>query len=205
VFAELIAQCEQRDDRAHIGFAFANRAWLWSAKGQVERTVEDLRCVIQVARELGQATVERIGTYNLAEDRLWEGELDEALHLSHRCLALQRGHGEGTTTFDRLLIARILAARGERRELASMLASLEADDVSEDDALTLEVLRAVASGAAAPKWDEVLAASDRLAPAQRLELAWLAARHGQLSGVRRITVRELASRDPIWSRRIEEF
>src|SRR4029077_20652574 len=105
VFSELIELCRERNDRFHLAAAYGNRAWLWTGRGEVHRTEEDLRSVIQLARESGQAHFERTATHNLAEHRLWENELDEALQLARRGLALQSQAGEGTTVPDRLLLA----------------------------------------------------------------------------------------------------
>ena len=56
--------------------------------------------------------MERAATYNLAEDRLWQGALDEASLLAGRSLALQRDQAEGVPTVDQLLVARIQAMQG---------------------------------------------------------------------------------------------
>ena len=98
----MIPLCEAHDDRFHLGVAYANRSWLWSVQGETERCNEDLRTVIQLAREIGQAQVERIATYNLGEALLWQGSLDEALQLARRSEALQLGHGEGAAKLDQL-------------------------------------------------------------------------------------------------------
>jgi tetratricopeptide (TPR) repeat protein len=207
VFAQMIQLCEARGDRFHLGACYANRAWLWSARGEVDRTASDLRVVIQVAREIGQATLERIGTYNLAEDRLWQGSLEEALHLARRSLAIQRGHGEGTERWDQLLVARILAAFGDRAgELASLLDVLEAGELDPGDRAMVRVLRCAAGDHAADEWRNALDDGDSILPLdRRLELAHLAIRRGMLPAERRDQVRELATRHPIWLRRLDEL
>jgi tetratricopeptide (TPR) repeat protein len=205
VFADLIERCDQRGDRFHLGAAYGNRAWLWSALGEVDRTAEDLRLVIQLAREVGHAMLERAATYNLAEDRFWQGAVDEATQLARRSIALQQSHGESATRFDRLLLARILAARLERPELAELLAKLATEESSDDERVVLATLQAVASDADAATWESVLASVDVLDPAQRLELSHLAARAGHLTGARRTEILALVNVDPIWSRRIGEF
>jgi tetratricopeptide (TPR) repeat protein len=133
VFAATIARCEKLGDRYHLGAALGNRAWLWSARGEIARTDEDLRNVIQIARENGNAQLERAATHNLAEHLLWEGDAETAVQLARRALALQQRAGEGTTHPDRLLLARILAARdaqsghssrpGSRRSISSSASS----------------------------------------------------------------------------------
>jgi tRNA A-37 threonylcarbamoyl transferase component Bud32 len=197
VFAEVIAECEQAGDRLHLGAAYANRAWLWGELGKVERTHEDLRQVIQIARELGQATLERIGTHNLAEELLWLGALGEALQLARRCYAIQRAHGEATTIPDRMLLARVLAARGDAGELAQFLNTLAADPLSTEDAIVVDCLRG--------NWDALARAGDSLSPPIRIEVAHLAARAGRLDDAARAAIRELARSHPIWQHRLDEL
>ena len=204
VFAEMIEKCRLLDDRYHLGAAYGNRAWLWSARGEVERTEEDLRLVIQLAREGGQPQLERASTHNLAEHRLWQGELDEALQLARRGLALQTHGGEGTTHPDRLLVARVLAARGDREELADVLTTFAADEaLDQTDSVTLAILRAVATVADEAGWRAAVVGLDSVFQHLRLELARLA--RGHLDPIMRAEVIELARRDPIWSRRIGEL
>jgi tetratricopeptide (TPR) repeat protein len=207
VFDEVIARCRKADDRFHLAAAFANRSWLWSARGEIERMQNDLRELIQLARETGLAALERIGTYNLTEDRLWRGALDEALALARRSLALQSRAAEGSTRPDRMLLARVLAARGDRDELVAVLASF-AGEPPGDDALELAILRATVEP---QTWDAALAflagapRPELYAVALRLELLYLVARAGRLDhGLRAEAVR-LAAGDPFWARRVDEL
>jgi tetratricopeptide (TPR) repeat protein len=201
-FSAVIALCERTADRAHLGFAYANRAWLWEARGALDRSRADLRHVIQLARELGQATVERTGTHNLAESLLWTGELDEALRLARRCLAIQQAHAEGSTHVDRQLLARVLAARGDRDELTQLVATFDpVDAIRDEDTLITAALRAVLGG----DWRPIVAAIDLAFVQLRLEVAQLAAREGQLTEPTRTHLVELARTDPIWSRRAHEL
>ncbi|MEJ7598563.1 MAG: hypothetical protein WKG01_11700 [Kofleriaceae bacterium] len=205
MFSQLIARLDARGDRFHLGAAYGNRAWLWSALGEVERNADDQRIAVQLAREVGHALLERAATYNLAEDRLWQGASDEAVRLARRSLALQQSHGEGASRFDRLLLARILAARLERRELGELLITLTTEDQPPDERIVLGVLSAVAEDADNARWETALAEVDTLDAAHRLELAHLAAITGHLSGDRRTDIIALASIDSIWSRRLTEF
>ncbi len=203
VFADLISLCETRDDRLHLGAAYANRAWLWSKRGAVERTADDLRVVIQLAREIGQATLERIATYNLAEDRLWQGALDEAVQLARRSLALQRGHGEGDDNLDLLLLGRVLAAREELRELGEVISMIDRETVSPSDRLVLAVLECASEERDAGDWSSAFGATRELGSDLRLELGYLVARSGALDPSTRDELRELAHQHPIWSRRTD--
>jgi len=209
VFTQLLSDCEEQGDRFHLAAAYGNRAWLWSARGAIERITDDLRVATQLAREAGHAYMERNVTHNLAEHLLWENHLDEALQLARRGLSLQQRAGEGATSLDRLLLARVLAARGELEELREVLATFTADErAGEDEAAgdkTIEVLQAIASGADASAWRAALADTERLFVQMRLELWQLAARHGQLSPELRSCALELARTDPVWARRVDEF
>ncbi len=201
VFDEMIAHCVAHDDRFHLAAAYGNRAWLWSARGELERTSADLRLATQLARETGMAHFERVSAHNLAEQLLWRGQLDEALPLARRGLALQTKTGEGTTGPDRMLLARILAARGDRGELDLVLATFANEETSGDEAAVLGVLRIVAGDRAAPMWDIALAATDEVFVQLRLEIWHLAARHHALDEDRRGRARDLAAADPVWRHR----
>ncbi|MBS1124106.1 MAG: hypothetical protein H6Q90_6334, partial [Deltaproteobacteria bacterium] len=205
VFGEMIADCEARGDRFHLAAAYGNRAWLWSARGQIERTAADLRLAIELARESGQAHFERVATHNLGEHLLWENQLDEALQLARRGLALQTRAGEGTTRPDRLLLARILAARGELEELAQLVDTFATEAIDEDEGMVIGVLRALLSHGDSAMWDTALAVTTGLYVQLRLELWMLAAHQGRLREDLRAQWIEAAGADPIWSRRIGEL
>ncbi len=204
VFAEMIESCTARGDRWHLAAAYGNRAWLWSARGDIDRTEQDLRLVIQLARESGQAHYERVATHNLAEHRLWRAQLDEALQLARRGLALQ-SHAEGTTRPDRLLLARVLAARGDLDELMEVLATFDReDDLGEEDATVVRLLRGIAAGDTTAI-GEAVPAIHGLFQQLRLELGLLASKVHALPAADRDVLLELARTDPIWTHRIAEL
>ncbi|MEO8552269.1 MAG: hypothetical protein ABI678_19970, partial [Kofleriaceae bacterium] len=204
LFAGVIAACAQRDDRFHQAAAYGNRAWLWSARGATERSAEDVRVLIQLAREVGAATLERAGTYNLAEDRLWQGAHDEALQLARRSVAIQASAGD-STRWDRILLARVLAAAGDTGELRDVLATLVPEDLAADERTVVDLLTAAADEADAARWDQLLALTLEMTGAQRLELLHLAAQHGHLGATFRGSVADLVAGNPIWAPRAHEF
>jgi tetratricopeptide (TPR) repeat protein len=207
VFANLIADCEALNDQINLALAYGNRAWLWSARGEVDQTANDLRLAGQLAREVGAAYVERAATHNLAEQLLWIGDLDEAIQLARRSLALQQ-RAEGNTSADTLLLARVLAARGEIVEMTEHLNKLttaRAGDNASAGEAALDVLRAIAVHGSAEMWDAALTDSEEIFVHQRLELWQLAHRHGHLSEERRAAAESLAQGDPVWVRRVHEF
>ena len=199
VFRALISECSVRDDRFHLGAAYGNRAWLWSAKGESDRSAADLRLVIQLAREVGHAMLERAATYNLAEDLLWQGDLDNALALGRRSCAIQAGHGEGASRFDQLLIARILAAQGANDEMASIVRQLDSSQMDADERAMLRVLELLlVKDDAISAWASVMAEARRLPESQELELYWLALRHGVIAQDFVDRIRVLALKNTIW-------
>ena len=206
VFDRVIPMCEAEGDKFHLGAAYTNRGWLWSSSGDLVRCAEDLELVIQLAREIGQASLERMATYNLAEARLWHGSLDEALRLARRSEAVQRAHGEGAAHFDQMLIARILAARGDDAELAMMLNVLSRTPLGSADQVVVDVLGCAARRAPAEEWDLALSAAEReLGDDLKLELAHLAARRGKLGDPHRAHAAERALAHPIWVGQISAF
>ena len=106
-----------------------------------------------------------------------------------------------------MLLARVLAARGDRDELAPLLATLAAEPAG-DDATELAILRATVEP---EMWDSALAALgtgkslELYAVSLRLELYHLAARAGRLGEELRQEAARLAATDPFWSRRVGEF
>jgi tetratricopeptide (TPR) repeat protein len=191
-FDELIPLCRENDDRFHLGVAYANRSWLWSVQGETERCNEDLRTVIQLAREIGHAQVERIATYNLGEALLWQGQLDEALRLARRSESLQLGHGEGAAKLDQLLIARVLAARGDTADLAHILQILANQALSPNEQAVFDILRG-------DRWEDLLR-SEHLSVENKLELGQLALRAGVLDEERRQELAALQAAHPLWAK-----
>jgi hypothetical protein len=171
----------------------------------VERAAEDLRLAIQVAREAGLPSLERVSTWNLAEDRLWQGSLEESLQLARRSLALQAAHGRSGTLPDRMLLARILAARGDRGELPALLDELVSELPDGPERAMLDLLAASMTEATPARWAELLAQIDPLEPGARLELLHLAARHNALRDEDRAQLAELVERAPIWGARVHEL
>jgi tetratricopeptide (TPR) repeat protein len=116
-FDEVIARCERVGDRLHLGGAYQNRLTIRLMREDPEGAVSDLRTAVALARELGNAYLERGPAHNLAELLYWGGELDEALPLALRAWELQQRFFEASAAPDyALLVARIHCARGELGE-----------------------------------------------------------------------------------------
>lgn len=206
VFANVIADCIARNDRFHLAVAYVNRTWLWSASGDIARTESDLAQVIQLAREGGLALIERSGTHNLAEHRLWLGQYEDALVLARRGLALQSTAGEGGTQTDRLLLGRALATVGELDELARILTTFTSDDcLTNDELISLNFLRAIARGDHKALVDAAEHLNEVSFVQLRLELGLLAIVRGAVDEPQRRHLVQAAETDPIWKLRIEMF
>src|SRR5262249_37495043 len=121
VFRELIALCEQLDDRFHLGVAYANRIILWTTLGQVERAEVDLGTAMQLARETAHGAAGGLATPHPGGAGPWLGAPGGGGGPGRRGLALQRGHGGGAILFGQLPVARVLAARGELGEAGGLL------------------------------------------------------------------------------------
>jgi tetratricopeptide (TPR) repeat protein len=124
-FEQVIALCEEDGDRLHLCAAYSNRSFLWSAKRSLSGLISDLRRTLELARELGQPMAERVAAHNLAEYLHWNGKSNRALSLARRAQALQR-FLPAPVPSDALLLARIHAARGERAQAHTVLASARA-------------------------------------------------------------------------------
>ncbi|MBK7534951.1 MAG: protein kinase [Myxococcales bacterium] len=113
-------------DDFHFGALLVNRIMLWSARGEIERGIKDLREAIRYAREHGQAALERGGSYNLAEELLWSNQFEDAFKHAQRSKTLQERHGTTSAVTDMLLVLRIAAARKDREMVAQGLATIPA-------------------------------------------------------------------------------
>jgi eukaryotic-like serine/threonine-protein kinase len=194
------AACDQSGDKFHFAALLVNRITLWSACGEIERGVADLREAIHLAREHGQAMIERSGAYNLAEVLLWRNQLDESFEMAQRSLSLQKRYGSRAAIPDLLLTLRIAAARNgvddrERIEagLAELPEALNAVDECFRAALTTWLVPTREA------WSEVLARADKVLDVdQAIELSWLAMNAGVLEPKLVEEYLKVARRHPIW-------
>ncbi|KYF47376.1 hypothetical protein BE04_11670 [Sorangium cellulosum] len=103
-----------------------NRVVLWALKKELPRATADLRRAIALAREIGNPWLERVATYNVAELLYWSDQQDEALSLARRAHTLEQRFVDRPVPECSLLLARILAARGELGEARRLLAWIAA-------------------------------------------------------------------------------
>jgi hypothetical protein len=218
-FEQVIALCEEAGDRLHLCAAYSNRSFLWSAKRSLSGLISDLRRTLELARELGQPMAERVAAHNLAEYLHWNGKSNRALSLARRALALQR-FLPAPVPSDALLLARIHAARGERAQAHSVLASARAlwqsasPSRSEEIAMRmLDLFLAEEHGARElAAWNELVAAAGAELPGEELlELYYFracaaaSARCWQ-DAARVVTdARDLLSEYPVWQEPFAEL
>ncbi len=211
VFAEIIRACEATGDTLHLCSAYNVRGWMWIKREAFERALDDRRRATALARELGNAAMERSCAYNQAEMLLWCGDTGAALPLARRAQDLQRRF-IGATAVDGLLVARILIARGEHATAAAELAAARGQDEGElQPMMRMHFdLVATASSAAAPSaaWDALVAAATEVNSIHELfevlHVAIVAAlAHADLDQAERrlVSARAAAVGSPMWRER----
>ena len=164
-FDEAIALSEATGDSLHRCAAYANRAFLWSARHAPDRLEADLREAVQIAREIGQPTLERGAVHNLAEHLHWSGAHREALPLARRGVELQQRFLDRAVPEDRLLLARVAAACGDHAAaLEAIRATREASELGPAHRLVVEMVEAAQSGAPLPAWERLAQRAARLLP-----------------------------------------
>ena len=218
VFAETLALCEKERDRFHQCAVHANRMFLWTAQKKPGRAEEDLRAAMQLARELGNPSPERVASHNLAELLYRSGEEEECLALARRSRALQERFWQNLPE-DALLLARIHAARQEYDRARHELDWLErecrpesSDPIVRSLFRTVKLAVAEASGKrpSPDGWDALLAEARQAIPAEELiEVLWWRARTA-IAGRRWDEARHALAEaqdhlvdSPVWTRRIE--
>ncbi|MCG8417851.1 MAG: protein kinase [Proteobacteria bacterium] len=180
-FGEVIALCERTGDRFHLCTAYCNRVILSSVKKAVQDIAQDLRRAVKLAREIGQPTLERIATHNLAEFLHWSGCHSEALRLARRAYALQRFLPEPTPP-DALLLARIHAALDHVDEARQMLEEVRSLAYSKRLTRFEQIATAVldltlSEQSSSSAWDELLRIARRNLPGEEfLEMLFFCAR-----------------------------
>jgi tetratricopeptide (TPR) repeat protein len=169
---EVIALCEEHRDDLHLAVAINNRALLRACLGDRAGMLADMERGLALARRLGQAMLELVSRYNLAE---YLGLMDDAAeaepHL-RRALEIDRrlNAGAGRPLVD-LLAARLSLCRADEPGARATLGHIRAHQAharaaGHHDALMVPAEEALcdavelALGAAdAPVWDALEARS----------------------------------------------
>lgn len=173
-YQELISLCEKTGDTLHLCAAYANKGLVWT-EDSLSRVTHDLNQAIDLARQVGQPTLERNAAHNLAEFLHRSGEHKEALSNAHRSYALQRFLPE-PAHIDTILLARIHAALEQFDALGQLVS--ETHKLAETLPLTpseqlslsmLELILAEAQGKRDPdRWRELTERAKQQLPGEEL-------------------------------------
>ncbi len=186
-FDQVIAEAEARGDLWHAAAALGNRAVLWHGRKDLERLFADLMRTMQLGREIGEATIEFLAVYNLAESEYVLSRLDPARDHARRALELSKqlyGETNREVNVCQLLLARIalyegdFAAAGEhakkiRARTAEALAAGEPEAELEPNLqLLFEMTELAVAGAPLESWHALVARTQaiELQPMEEVEL-----------------------------------
>jgi tetratricopeptide (TPR) repeat protein/predicted Ser/Thr protein kinase len=124
-FCRVVPLCEEHGDKLHLGAAIANRAMLWAHRNDKAKLLADLERLLSLAREIGNWRIEQQAHFHLALFRRWLGDADSAERDIRCAIELEDRHfGANARPESRLLLARILVARGEMKAAAAVLDSI---------------------------------------------------------------------------------
>ncbi|MFT3767981.1 MAG: protein kinase [Minicystis sp.] len=177
----VVALGEEHGDRLHLGSALNVRGMLWGNLGDKAHLVADMERSLAIARELGQASLELMGEFNLAEFLLFMDDAAAAAPHVRRAQALDRRiSGDAGRADVALLEARLRLYRGEHAEAAAIVARLRAREAAaraRGEALLVpsdEVLCAMIDlslgDAPAADWDALEARAAQSVAQERLEV-----------------------------------
>ncbi|WP_235880006.1 serine/threonine-protein kinase [Polyangium aurulentum] len=221
-FDEVIALSNAEDDLPHLGAAYGNRVALWMAKNEPAGAVDDLQRAIEIARQVGNPTLERVAAYNVAMLLLWADRPAEALPIARRARLLEERFGDRPVPSCSLLLARILLFTDEVEEARTLVAWVDErcppsptdPDVKPYIVAYHRMLKLVLDGAAGADgagWDEALAFSDNLTVEEVLEISYWRTRGALAAGRRREAEEALAlaaerrGNCPMWRDRFTEL
>jgi tetratricopeptide (TPR) repeat protein len=221
-FDEVIALSNAEDDLPHLGAAYGNRVALWMAKNEPGGAVDDLQRAIDIARQIGNPTLERVAAYNVAMLLLWANQPAEALPIARRARLLEERFGDRPAPSCSLLLARILLFTDEREEARALVAWVDErcppspsdPDVKPYIVAYHRMLKLVLDGTAGTEgtgWDEALAFSDNLTVEEVLEILYWRSRVALAAGRQREAEEVLALAAqrrgdcPMWQDRFAEL
>lgn len=125
-FDELERRCREADDTFHLTMVDIRRRDLRLERNHIELAIEELQSARLMARQLGDAQLERLAALELAEALYWYGWHDEALAVAERARQLYLHlMYEFPSYEDHLLLARIHCSRGRDDKARDCLAWLD--------------------------------------------------------------------------------
>jgi tetratricopeptide (TPR) repeat protein len=198
MFVEGEKTCERSGDEFHFAALLVNRISLWSARGEIDRSIEDLGRAIQLAREHGQAILERAASYNLAEELLWRNQLEKSFDLAQQSFSLQERYGVLTAIPDLLLCLRIAAARNDRKWVECRIVEVPTKNLRPVDECFRAALVAWLDPSA-EAWSKVLRDADRVLDSeQAIEVGWLALNTRTLDAATKKAFYDRIRNAPVW-------
>ncbi len=219
------ALCQEKGDELHQAGIWNNRSCLWIARNDRGRFMLDNERVLEFARRMGNAHLERGALFNSAYFLYWRGECEAAALFARRAWEIdERQFWQGGYRPDApVLLARILWGGGDLAgakklavEVKDQQATCRAEGKSDlllppNDEVLLDMLLLVLSGGTTAEWEALLARARPVAQGQELiellEVAGIAAEsRGDHEGAKRWWVEALAEGEHIpnvMSERIE--
>jgi tetratricopeptide (TPR) repeat protein len=126
-FARVIPLAASRSDQLHLASALGNRMVLWTLRDEPDRALVDLQEVLRIAREIGNPRLEANSRTMLATAFHWLARDAEAEAEARRAIEVDdHRYGASARLESRVILARILAAKGQRDAAATVLAEIAA-------------------------------------------------------------------------------
>lgn len=113
VFRDLIALLTAAGDGFHLCAAYINRIAMWAWRWSLPGAVDDLRRAVDLAREIGNPSLEKMASYNVAVLLHWSDRQREALALARRARWLEEQSSERPMPQTAILIGQIHLALDE--------------------------------------------------------------------------------------------
>jgi tetratricopeptide (TPR) repeat protein len=187
------ALCQEKGDELHQAGIWNNRSCLWIARNDRDRFMQDNERVLEFARRMGNAHLERGALFNSAYFLYWRGECEAAAPFARRAWEIdERQFWQGGYRPDApVLLARILWGTGDddgARKLAvevkDQQATCRAEGKSDlllppNDEVLLDMLLLALSGGTTAAWTDLLGRARPVTQGQELiellEVAGIAA------------------------------
>jgi tetratricopeptide (TPR) repeat protein len=210
LMSRVVAVCEQHGDYHHLAAALNNRIFIWLSRTQMDRAIQDLERVLEIAREVGFPQIELHTQNNLAECLFFKGEFEAAIKHTLRAVEISERIGAGITwvamTYTlrgRIQIYRrnVAEARTIVETLRALLASAKVNDpnarMNRGDDVLLRMIELSLEPTEDYRWIRLLDEAKRI-PLQPYEIVELlegrarnAERGGDFAGAERILAEAL--------------
>jgi hypothetical protein len=187
------ALCREKGDELHQAGIWNNRSCLWIARNDRDRFMQDNERVLEFARRMGNAHLERGALFNSAYFLYWRGECEAAAPFARRAWEIdERQFWQGGYRPDApVLLARIVWGTGDDAgakklalEVKDQQAACRAEGKSDlllppNDEVLLDMLLLALSGGTTAEWNALFARAKEVAQGQELievlEVAGIAA------------------------------